>query len=142
MRATPVPMDMGGTKSEAVVKESGVNDGPVLCSFQEVTQVTQMPVATSDSVSRTVLVQDEHLAWAEPSLHNKTQRYSICHYFYTIRCISAVGQMWPPLISTNLQTPVFGSVIFKKISKNCMYKFLIMIGKIMLLTCGNNPWEP
>lgn len=70
-QGTPVPMDMGGTKSEAVVKKSGVNNSPTFCSFQQITKVTQMSVTTSNSVPGTVLVQDKHLARAKPSLHNE-----------------------------------------------------------------------
>lgn len=68
--STPVPMHMGSTKSEAVVKKSGVDDGPVLRPLQQIAQVTQMSVTTSNPVPGTVLIQDKHLAWAEPSLHN------------------------------------------------------------------------
>lgn len=49
-------MDMGGTKGKAVVKESGVNDGPALRSLQQILQVTQVPVTTSHSVPGAVLV--------------------------------------------------------------------------------------
>lgn len=63
-------MDMGGTESEAVVKKSGVNYSPTFCSFQQITQVTQMSVTSSNPVPGTVLIQDKHLAWTEPSLHN------------------------------------------------------------------------
>lgn len=79
-QGTPVPMNMGGTKSKAVVKESGVNNSPTFCSFQKITQVTQMSVTTSNTIPGTVLVQDEHLAWAEPSLYK--HRCGLC------RCIS------------------------------------------------------
>ncbi|TNN84379.1 hypothetical protein EYF80_005372 [Liparis tanakae] len=36
----------------------------------QITQVTQMPVTTTNSVPGAVLIQDKHLAWAEPSLHS------------------------------------------------------------------------
>lgn len=69
-------MNMGGTKSKAVVKESGVNNSPTFCSFQKITQVTQMSVTTSNTIPGTVLIQDKHLAWAEPSLHK--HRCGLC----------------------------------------------------------------
>lgn len=67
-------MDMGGTKRKAVVKESGVNNGPAFCPFQEIPQVTQVSVTTSHSVPSTVLIQDKHLARTEPALHKPTNR--------------------------------------------------------------------
>lgn len=71
---TPVPMDVGGTESEAVVKQGGVNDCPTLPSFQQIAQVTQMSVTASNPVPGTVLVQDKHLSWAEPSLQGGGER--------------------------------------------------------------------
>lgn len=65
---TPVPVHVGGTKRKAVVQKSGVNNGATLRSLQQVAQVTQMPVATSDAVPGTVFIQDKHLSRAEPSL--------------------------------------------------------------------------
>lgn len=67
-------MDMGGTKRKAVVKESGVNNGPAFCPFQEIPQVTQVSVTTSHSVPGTVLIQDKHLARTEPPLHKPTNQ--------------------------------------------------------------------
>lgn len=73
-RRTPVPVDMGCTKSKAVVKKSGVNNSPTFRPFQQITQVTQMSVTTSNSVPGTVLIQDKHLARAKPSLHDTNTR--------------------------------------------------------------------
>lgn len=70
--ATPVPMHMGGAESKAVVKKGGVDNGPALRPLQEVTQVTQVSVTTPHAVPGAVLIQDKHLAWAEPTLHNHT----------------------------------------------------------------------
>lgn len=75
---TPVPMHMGGTKSKAVVKEGGINNGPAFCPLQKITQVAQMSVTTPNPVPGTVLIQDKHLAWAEPSLHK--HRGASCHH--------------------------------------------------------------
>lgn len=71
--ATPVPMHVGGAESKAVVKEGGVDDGPALRPLQEVPQVAQVSVTTPDAVPGAVLVQDKHLARAEPSLHTNTE---------------------------------------------------------------------
>lgn len=71
--ATPVPMHMGGAESKAVVKKGGVDNGPALRPLQEVTQVAQVSVTTPHAVPGAVLIQDKHLAWAEPTLHTITQ---------------------------------------------------------------------
>lgn len=69
--STPVPMHVGGAESKAVVKEGGVDDRPALRPLQEVTQVTQVSVTTPHAVPGAVLIQDKHLARAEPSLRRK-----------------------------------------------------------------------
>lgn len=74
---------MGGTKSEAVVKKSGVDDGSIFRPFQEIPQVTQMSVTTSDSIPRTVLIQDKHLPRAEPSLRNTSTRHTVYYFAST-----------------------------------------------------------
>lgn len=71
--ATPVPMHMGGAESKAVVKKGGVDNGPALRPLQEVTQVAQVSVTTPHAVPGAVLIQDKHLARAEPTLHAITQ---------------------------------------------------------------------
>lgn len=68
--ATPVPVDVRGAESEAVVKQRRVDDGAVLRPLQQVAQVTQVSVAASDAVPGAVLVQNKHLARAEPSLQD------------------------------------------------------------------------
>lgn len=80
-QGTPVPMDMGGTKSKAVVKKCGVNNSPTFCSFQQITKVTQMSVTTSNSVPGTVLIQDKHLAWAKPSLHKYKHKRGLIYAY-------------------------------------------------------------
>lgn len=52
----PVPVDMGCTKGKAVVKEGGVNHGAIFCPFKQVSEVAEMSVTPSDSVSGTVLI--------------------------------------------------------------------------------------
>lgn len=66
-------MHMGGAESKAVVKKGGVDNGPALRPLQEVTQVAQVSVTTPHAVPGAVLIQDKHLAWAEPTLHTITQ---------------------------------------------------------------------
>lgn len=38
-----------------------------------------MSVTTSNSVPGTVLIQDKHLAWAEPSLHQHKHKCGLCY---------------------------------------------------------------
>lgn len=70
--ATPVPVHVRGAESKAVVKKGGVDNGPTLRPLQEVTQVAQVPVTTPHAVPGAVLIQDKHLARAEPTLHTVT----------------------------------------------------------------------
>lgn len=52
----PVPMDVGCTEGEAIVKEGWVDHGAVFCPFKQVSEVAQMSVTSSDSVPGAVLV--------------------------------------------------------------------------------------
>lgn len=49
-------MDMGRTEGKAVVKEGGVNHGAIFCPFKQVSEVAEMSVTPSDSVSGAILV--------------------------------------------------------------------------------------
>lgn len=52
----PVSMDVGGTESEAVMEQGGVDHGAVLRPLQQIAQVTQVSVAAADAVASAVLV--------------------------------------------------------------------------------------
>ena len=64
----PVSMYMWSTEGEAVVDECGIDHDAVLRSLQKVVEVTQVSMATTHAVPRTVLVQHKHLTRAEPTL--------------------------------------------------------------------------
>lgn len=64
----PVAMDMGGTESEAVVQQCWVNHVTCVCSLQQVPKVAQVPVASSHTISSTVLIQNKDLTWTKPTL--------------------------------------------------------------------------
>lgn len=53
---SPVPVDVGRTEGKAVVKEGGVDHGAVFRPFQQVSEVAEMSVAPSDSISGTILI--------------------------------------------------------------------------------------
>ena len=67
-QALPVAVDVGSAEGKAVVDEGGVNEDPPLRPLQQVVEVTQVPVAAAHTVACTVLIQDKHLAGAEPTL--------------------------------------------------------------------------
>jgi hypothetical protein len=52
----PVPVDMGCTEGKAIVKKGGVNHGAIFCPFQQVSEVAEMSVTPSDSVSGAILI--------------------------------------------------------------------------------------
>lgn len=52
----PVSMYVGGTESEAVMEQGGVNHGAVLRPLQQITQVTQVSMTAADTVASAVLV--------------------------------------------------------------------------------------
>lgn len=52
----PVPMDVGCTEGKAIVKEGGVNHGAIFCPFKQISEVTEMSVTPSDSISGAILV--------------------------------------------------------------------------------------
>lgn len=70
----PVAMDMGGTESEAVVQQCWVNHVTCVCSLQQVPKVAQVPVASSHTISSTVLIQNKDLTWAKPTLQAEQSR--------------------------------------------------------------------
>lgn len=61
-------MDVGGAEGVAVMEQGGVDHGAVLRPLQEIAQVTQMSMATTDAVASAVLVHDKHLTGTEPTL--------------------------------------------------------------------------
>ncbi len=63
----PVSMHMTGAEREAVVKQSGIDDGALLSPIQQVAQVAQVAVAATDAITGLVLVQNEYLTRAEPA---------------------------------------------------------------------------
>lgn len=67
-------MDMGGTESEAVVQQCWVNHVTCVCSLQQVPKVAQVPVASSHTISSTVLIQNKDLTWAKPTLQAERSR--------------------------------------------------------------------
>jgi len=67
----PIPVHVGGAESEAVVEQSGVDHGAVVGPVEQVAEVAQVPVTSPDPVPGAVLVQDKHLARAEPSLETR-----------------------------------------------------------------------
>lgn len=62
-------MDMRSAEGIAVMEEGGVHQCIVLREFHQVLQVTEVAMAASHTIPSTVLIQNKHLAWAEPSLH-------------------------------------------------------------------------
>jgi len=67
-------VDVRGAEGEAVVEQRGVDHGAVLSPLQQVAQVTQVAVAAAHPVARAVLVHDEHLTRAEPTLEGRGTR--------------------------------------------------------------------
>lgn len=123
-------MHMGGTESEAVVKESGVNNGSTLCSVQQITQVTQVSVTTPHSVPGTVLVQDKHLARAEPSLHSTAQhRKNISQTLkWTKFRTETVGEVRGQIqVTAFIYIYVCASSLWEKYIKLSLMKFCVLI---------------
>ena len=52
----PVPVDVGCTEGKAVVKERGINHGAIFCPFKQVSEVAEVSVTPSPSISGAVLV--------------------------------------------------------------------------------------
>ena len=68
----PIAVHVTGAKREAVVKESRIDDEALLGLVQQVGQVVEVTIATSHSIARLVLVQQEDLTRTEPTLSNSS----------------------------------------------------------------------
>lgn len=68
----PVSVDVRGAEGVAVVQQRGVDQHVVLGIIHQIRQVAQVAVAAADAVSGAVLVQDEDLTGAEPTLETNT----------------------------------------------------------------------
>lgn len=78
MTYVPIAVNVRGAEGERVVDESGIDHRPPLSAVQEVRQVAEVPVASSDSVPGAVLVQHENLARGKPALskcHNRERSF-------------------------------------------------------------------
>lgn len=67
-------MDVGRAEGKAVVKEGGVDHGAAFCPLEQVSEVAEMSVTPSHSISRAVLIQYKHLARTEPALFGEQKR--------------------------------------------------------------------
>ena len=72
----PVAVYMRGAECEAVVHEGGVDHDALFGPLQQVTQVCEVAVTPPHPVAGAVLVQDKHLARAEPTLKVTSIRQS------------------------------------------------------------------
>ena len=61
-------MHVRRTKREAVVNQRRIDHHTQFSAVEQVAKVTQVSIATADTVAGAVLVQDEDLAGAEPTL--------------------------------------------------------------------------
>ncbi len=66
-------MDVWGTEGIAVVEQGRVHQGVVIREIHQVFQVAEVTMTAPHPVSSTVLIQNKHLARAEPTLKHKKQ---------------------------------------------------------------------
>lgn len=59
---------MWGTEGIAVMQEGGIHQGVVIREIHKVFQVAEVTMAAPHPVSSAVLIQNKHLAGAEPTL--------------------------------------------------------------------------